>query len=145
MKTDYRDKEKVSKDRSSSLQPTAIKMKSKAYEKALKQVRSLCLALPETREVEAWGHPTFRAGKKMFAGFGRDEKGLTLGLSVGFERQDELLENDRFFPTPYAARLGWVSLHIDGKTDWNEVRGLIREAYRQVALKRMLKALDQQE
>jgi hypothetical protein len=27
-------------------------------------------------------------------------------------------------------------------TDWNEVRGLPHEAYRQVALKRMLKALD---
>ena len=114
------------------------------YEKTLKRVRGICLTLPEAREVEAWGHPTFRAGKKMFAGFGADVDGLNIGLAMGYERQDELLNDKRFFPTPYAARLGWVSLHIDRKTDWKELQGLIREAYRQVALKRMLKALDDQ-
>jgi hypothetical protein len=31
----------------------------------LAEVRKLCLALPESVEVEAWGRPTFRAGKKM--------------------------------------------------------------------------------
>src|SRR5437879_4658401 len=118
-------------------------MKAKGYEKALKQVRSLCLALSETREVIAWGHPTFRAGKKMFAGFGQNEEGLTLGLKVGFDRQDELLQDDRFFPTPYAARQGWVSLRINANTDWDEVRDLVLEAYRQVAISRMLKALQE--
>jgi predicted DNA-binding protein (MmcQ/YjbR family) len=119
-------------------------VKARAYDQALKKLRAICLALPETKEVEAWGHPTFRAGKKMFAGFGQDGDGLTIGLSVGFDRQGELLEDERFYPTPYAARLGWVSLRIDGTTDWDEVSGLVREAYRQVAIKRMLKALDAQ-
>ncbi len=117
-------------------------MKSRAYERALKQLRAICLALPEAREVEVWGHPTFRAGKKMFAAFGEDAGELAVGLKVGFDRQEELLEDGRFFPTPYAARQGWVSLRIDGDTDWDEVGGLLREAYRLVALKRMLKALD---
>jgi predicted DNA-binding protein (MmcQ/YjbR family) len=112
------------------------------YERALKNVRSICLALPEASEVEAWGHPTFRAGKKMFAAFGQYDDGLTLGMKVGFDRQEELLKDHRFFPTPYAAHQGWVSLYVDGKTDWDEVAGLVREAYRQVALKRMLKALE---
>ena len=111
-------------------------------DKALREVRSLCLALPETSEVEAWGHPTFRAGKKMFAAFGGEGGDRTLGLKVGFERQEELRKDARFFPTPYAANQGWVSLRIDNQTDWDEVNGLVREAYRQVALKRMLKALD---
>jgi predicted DNA-binding protein (MmcQ/YjbR family) len=117
-------------------------MSAKGYDKALKKVRSICLALPEACEVEAWGHPTFRAGKKMFAAFGGEGSEMTIGLKVGYDRQDELLEDERFFPTPYAARQGWVSLRIDGRTDWGEVAGLVREAYRQVALKRMLKALD---
>jgi predicted DNA-binding protein (MmcQ/YjbR family) len=119
-------------------------MKSKASDKARAQVRSICLALPEAVEVEAWGHPTFRAGKKMFAAFGEGPEGLTIGLKVGFDRQEQLLEDDRFFPTPYAAHQGWVSLRLDGKTDWTEVKRLVREAYRQVALKRMLQALDGQ-
>jgi predicted DNA-binding protein (MmcQ/YjbR family) len=118
-------------------------MKSSAYEKTLKKVRSLCLTLPETSEVEAWGHPTFRAGKKMFAAFGEGDEGLTLGLRVGLDRQDELLGDPRFFPTPYAAHLGWVSLRLGPRTSWTEVEGLLREAYRQVALQRMLKALDE--
>jgi predicted DNA-binding protein (MmcQ/YjbR family) len=117
-------------------------MSTKRYEKALQQVRSLCLGLPEAAEVEAWGHPTFRAGKKMFAAFGEYEGEMSLGLKMSFDRQDELLEDDRFFPTPYAARLGWVSLRIDDNTHWNEVKALLREAYREVALKRMLRALD---
>jgi predicted DNA-binding protein (MmcQ/YjbR family) len=106
--------------------------------KALERIRRLCLALPETKEVEAWGHPTFRAGEKMFATFGDN----ALNLIVGFDRQEELLEDPRFFATPYAAYRGWVSLRIDGETDWYEVAALVQEAYRQVALKRMLQELD---
>jgi predicted DNA-binding protein (MmcQ/YjbR family) len=116
--------------------------KSKDHDKLLKQVRSICLDLPESKEVEAWGHPTFRAGKKLFAAFGEDDGVPTIGLKVGFERQDELLNDRRFFPTPYAARQGWVSLRLEGKVNWEEVRGLVREAYCQVAIQRMLKALD---
>jgi predicted DNA-binding protein (MmcQ/YjbR family) len=117
-------------------------MATRTYDRALKEVRAICLALPETREVEAWGHPTFRAGKKMFAAFGELEGVLSIGMKMSHQRQDELLEDERFFPTPYAARLGWVSLRVDGRTDWVEVRGLVHEAYCQVALRRMLKALD---
>jgi predicted DNA-binding protein (MmcQ/YjbR family) len=119
-------------------------MSAKSYDKALKTVRSICLALPETSEVQAWGHPTFRAGNKMFAGCGEDAGDLTIGLKVGFERQDELLKDDRFYATPYAAHQGWVSMRIDNNTDWEEIKGLVREAYRQVALKRMLQAMDAQ-
>ncbi|HLJ93086.1 MAG TPA: MmcQ/YjbR family DNA-binding protein [Gemmataceae bacterium] len=117
-------------------------MPTSRYGKALKKLRSLCLALPESCEVEAWGHPTFRAGKKMFAAFGEYDRVLSLGLKMSDERQDELLEDSRFFPTPHAAHQGWVSLRIDNQTDWDEVNRLLREAYQQVALKRMLKALD---
>jgi predicted DNA-binding protein (MmcQ/YjbR family) len=63
-------------------------------------------------------------------------------MKMSFERQEELLEDGRFFPTPYAARLGWVSLHLDDRMNWDEVALLLREAYSQVALKRMLRELD---
>jgi predicted DNA-binding protein (MmcQ/YjbR family) len=119
-------------------------MSARGYDRALREVRALCLALPEAREVEAWGHPTFRAGKKMFAAFGEGEGGLAIGLKVGHDRQEELLKDGRFFPTPYAAHQGWVSLRLDRTTDWDEVGRLVREAYRQVALKRMLRALEAQ-
>jgi predicted DNA-binding protein (MmcQ/YjbR family) len=118
-------------------------MNLKSTDSDLQKLRSICLALPEAREVEAWGHPTFRAGKKMFAAFGELEGVRSLGLNLGFDRQEHLLKDDRFFPTPYAARLGWVSLRFDRKVmDWHEIRALLLEAYRQTANQRMLKALD---
>jgi predicted DNA-binding protein (MmcQ/YjbR family) len=95
----------------------AVTMSSARYKNALKQVRSICERLPEMSEVEAWGHPTFRAGKKMFAAIGEGEEGVSLGLKVGFERQEELLKDERFFPTPYAAHQGWVSLRVDDPMD----------------------------
>jgi predicted DNA-binding protein (MmcQ/YjbR family) len=120
-------------------------MTAKGRDQVLEKIRSLCLALPEACEVEAWGHPTFRAGKKMFAAYGGEGNDMSLGLKVGFDRQDELLQDSRFFPTPYGAHQGWVSLWIDERTDWDEVAKLLREAYRQVALQRMLRLLDTEE
>src|SRR5436309_1235256 len=118
-------------------------MKKVGHDKVLEQIRAICQELPEFKEFKAWGHPTFRAGKKMFGGYGNGPPdGPTLGLNVGFDRQEELLHDPRFFPTPYAAHRGWVSLHLDAKTDWEEVKRLLREAYKQVALKRMLAALE---
>ena len=85
--------------------------------------------------------------KKMFAACGWETDGgdPSLGLKVGFDRQEELLLDSRFFPTPYAAHQGWVSLRLQSKMDWAEVGRLIREAYRQVALKRLITLLDEQE
>jgi predicted DNA-binding protein (MmcQ/YjbR family) len=108
----------------------------------LKRLRTLCLALPETKEIEAWGHATFRAGKPMFAVLHGKPADPALALIVGHDRQDELLRDPRFFPTPYSAHHGWVSLRLDEPIDWDEIAALLREAYRKVALKRMLAALD---
>lgn len=33
----------------------------------LARIRAICLALPESHEVEAWGEPTFRVKNKLFA------------------------------------------------------------------------------
>jgi predicted DNA-binding protein (MmcQ/YjbR family) len=115
---------------------------SKFFDQAYQRIEAICLALPESAVVEAWGHPTFRAGKKMFAACGEQEGEVALGMNVGHERQEVLLKDNRFFPTPYAAHRGWVSLRIDKKTKWEEIRGLLTEAYRQVANRRMLRALD---
>jgi predicted DNA-binding protein (MmcQ/YjbR family) len=112
-------------------------------DKLIDRVRAICLSLPEAKEVEAWGHPTFRAPKKLFAAVGVEKDGTaSLGLKVGFDRQEQLLEDPRFFPTPYAARLGWVSLRLQPTMDWTEVAALATEAYRQVAHKRLIKLLD---
>ena len=49
-------------------------------QRMLARIRAVCLALPETAEVEAWGHPTFRVADKIFAGFTPDSVPVSTGL-----------------------------------------------------------------
>ena len=112
----------------------------------LDDVRRVCLALPETAEVEAWGRPTFRAGKRMFAVFeGNDDHPYALVLKPDASERGALLADPRFYVPPYHGPYGWVALDLTtAEVDWVEVAELAETSYRQVALKRMLAALDGQ-
>ena len=108
----------------------------------LTRLREICLRLPEVRETVKWGHPTFEAGKKMFAVLDHYQGRRCIAFRTSPERLPELLSDDRFYEAPYGARQAWVCLHADGRMDWAEVEGLLRASYCLVALKRMLAALD---
>ena len=110
----------------------------------LADVRRIALAFPEAVEVEAWGRPTFRAGKKIFAVFsGTDDHPSGLIFKPDGDERAPLLQDDRFYSPPYFGPAGWLALDLDaGPVDWDEVRELTDASYRQVALKRMLRALD---
>jgi hypothetical protein len=59
------------------------------------------------------------------------------------EERPALLADDRFFVPPYFGPSGWLALDFDAaRVDWEEVAELMDTSYRQVALKRMLRALD---
>lgn len=110
----------------------------------LSELREICLALPESAEVEAWGRPTFRAGKKMFAIFsGHDGHEFSVEFKPEPDERPALLEDPRFYVPPYSGPGGWLALDFTAaRVDWDEVRELMDSSYRLVALKRMLKALD---
>jgi len=107
----------------------------------LTRLRELCLAFPETKEVSSWGHPNFRAGKKMFATFETFGGRPSIAFRLEPVDVDLLLRRKEFFATPYG-RGQWVSLRADGRIDWRLVQHLLEQSYRLVALKRMLVALD---
>jgi len=111
----------------------------------LADLRAVCLAFPEACEVEAWGRPTFRAGKKIFAVFsGIEDRPWGVTFKPDPDDRRALLEDDRFYSPPYFGPSGWLTLDLDAKTvDWTEVGELVDASYRQVALKRMLKLLDE--
>jgi hypothetical protein len=113
----------------------------------LKDLRAACLCLPETSEVEAWGRPTFRAGKKLFAVFtGSEEDRYSVVFKPEPDERDALIADKRFSVPPYFGPSGWLALDFTAATvDWEEVGELMESSYRQVALKRMLKALDAQD
>ena len=103
----------------------------------LARLRDVALAFPEAVEVEAWGRPTFRAGKKIFGVYNDD--GLVFKPEPG--ERDALVHGQRFSIPPYFGASGWLALVLDDRTDWDEVRELLEGSYRQVALKRMIAAL----
>jgi predicted DNA-binding protein (MmcQ/YjbR family) len=111
----------------------------------LGRLRRICLKLPETKETVKWGHPTFEAGKKIFAVLDKYQGHTCIAFRVPADQASTLLQDDRFFEAPYAGGRGWICLRADGKLDWREISELLRESYRQVALKRMLAALAQVE
>ena len=112
----------------------------------LADVRRVCLALPEAVEVEAWGRPTFRAGGKgkIFAIFsGNDEHPFGLLFKPEAGERAALEQDDRFYSPPYYGPSGWLALDLTvAPPDWDEVAELVAGSYRQVALKRQLKALE---
>lgn len=107
----------------------------------LAELRKLSASLPETAEVEAWGHPTFRAGKKIFATFGEHEGAPSIGVKQTRPDQTALVGDGRFFVPPYVGQHGWVGVRVD-EVPWPLVADLVERSYRLVALKRMLRALD---
>lgn len=109
----------------------------------LARLRVVCLDLPESIELEAWGRPTFRAGKKIFALFsdGEGSAGSVI-FKPDVEERAALVEDARITVPPYWGPSGWLALTVDEQTDWGEVGELVEDSYRQVALKRMVAALD---
>jgi predicted DNA-binding protein (MmcQ/YjbR family) len=109
---------------------------------ALERLRPLCLRLPEVTETSTFGNPTFIAGKRTFAVLDRYKGAYAIAFKATHADQAALTMDPRFYVTPYSGKHGWTSLHLSDELDWNEVRALVESSYRLVALKRMLRELD---
>ena len=107
---------------------TALK-KAERQEKVLAKLREICLALPDAREVRTWGHPTFQAGKKTFAVLEEYEGHLCICFKATLPLQQLLIEDPRYFKSPYIGNQGWVSLIADAGPNWREVRQLVRKSH----------------
>ena len=54
-------------------------------------------------------------------------------------------EPERYFRPPYVGGRGWLGVYLDVAVDWDAVADIVEDAYRTVAPKRLVAALDQQE
>jgi predicted DNA-binding protein (MmcQ/YjbR family) len=106
----------------------------------LKRIRRFCLALPEVKETDSWGHPNFRAGKRTFVTFERIDDQDTVALRLHPFEVDDLLNHRGFVRTPYGQGK-WVSLMVSSRPKWVMVEALLLRSYRLVAIKRMIAAL----
>lgn len=102
---------------------------------ARERFTALCISLPGALEVAAWGHPTFRVGKKTFAAFEVISGRPSLALHVGRDEADILRDDARFFLTPYG-REEWISIWADGRVPWKLVESLVVASHRRVARER---------
>ena len=106
-------------------------------------LRPVALSFPEAVEKESWGRPTFRAGK-VFATYGvTQDHPHALVFKPDADERDALLADPRVLVPPYFGPAGCLALDLAAaEPDWDEVRELLDASYRQVALRRMLRALD---
>jgi hypothetical protein len=110
----------------------------------LAEIRTLCLSFPEAAEVEAWGRPTFRAGKMFCVYSGTDEHPNAIILQADDDERPALLEDQRFFLAPYWRTAPWISFDLAAAPlDWQEVGELVDTSFRRVALKRIVRQLDE--
>ncbi len=113
----------------------------------LERLRALCLALPETTERLSHGEPTwFVRDKKVFVTYADrhhdDRVGFWCAAPAGEQEAHMAAAPDRFFRPPYVGGRGWLGVWLDVPVDWVEVDEIVREAYRQIAPKRLLVQLE---
>jgi predicted DNA-binding protein (MmcQ/YjbR family) len=117
------------------------RIKTLEGESLLSRVRDIAKRFPEVNEeVDKFGHTSFRVKDKPFVMMGENEEGPSLAIKTLKTTQYLLLQQkERFFKTAYIGQHGWTSLHTNLTINWDEIEGLIKEAYLQTAPKRFVK------
>ena len=114
----------------------------------LVRLRAVCLALPEVSERLSHGSPAwFVRGKKTVATFADDHHGdgrlaFWCPAPPGVQEAMVAEEPERFFRPAYVGPSGWLGVRLDRDPDWDEITGIIEDAYRKVAPKRLVALLD---
>ena len=110
----------------------------------LNRLRSVCLALPETTERPSHGAPSFFVrDKKCFLMVLDDHHGdgrFAIWCAAPAGDQQLLVDADaeRFFVPPYVGHRGWLGVRLDRGLDWDELAGIVEDAYCTVAPKRLV-------
>ena len=114
-------------------------------ERTLERLREICLGLPETSERLSHGAPTFFVrGKRAFLMVLTDHHGdgrFAIWCAAPEGLQAMLVEADaeRFFVPPYVGHRGWLGVRLDRGVDWNELAGIVEDAFATVAPKSLLR------
>jgi hypothetical protein len=118
-------------------------------QRILARLRKLCLALPETSERLSHGAPTFFVrGKRSFLMVLRNHHGdgrFAIWCAAPAGLQQMLVEADpeRFFVPPYVGHRGWLGVRLDRARNWDELAGIIEDAYAEVAPPKLVEAARQ--
>ena len=115
---------------------------------ALERLRAVCLALPETSERLSHGAPSFFIRGKtcflMLLDNHHDDGRFAVWCAAEPGTQETLVagDPDRFFRPPYVGHRGWLGVTLHGRVDWNDVAGIVEDAFCTVAPKTLLDELE---
>ena len=103
---------------------------------ALRRLRALCLALPNTEERISWGTPTFRSPKRIYAMYadaathaGRRRPGVWIMAAPGRQERMTRTAPTRFFVPPYVGVSGWIGVWLDDVCRWDELADILASAH----------------
>ena len=109
----------------------------------LDRVRRVCLALPEAAEQEAWGEPTFRVRKKIFAMYanagnhhGGGRHALWVKAPIGVQEILVRSEPETYFVPPYVGVKGWIGIVLSAIDD-AQLEEQVVQSYCMIAPKKL--------
>lgn len=99
------------------------------------RLRALCLGLEGAYEQWAWGDPTYRVGRRIFAMEKRGDGRVSVWCKAPEGNQASLVVEapQRYFVPPYVGRHGWIGMRLDEEPDWDEVAEVVRRSYLLIA------------
>jgi hypothetical protein len=119
---------------------------ARSRRRVLERIRRLCTALPETSERLSHGAPTFfvrekRAFLMVLTNLHGDGR-FAIWCAAAPGMQELLVDADpeRFFRPPYVGHRGWLGVRLDRGLDWDELAGIVEDAYAEIAPPRLVEA-----
>lgn len=96
-------------------------------------VRRIALSLPETKEKQRWGHPTFDVAGKMFVTVPDDQ--TSFAVRCPRHERGELIaaEPEKFWVPPHEAHSSWIRARLAALEDLNELYDIVVDSWRQAA------------
>ncbi len=114
------------------------------------RLRGIALALPEASERVSHGEACFfagsRASSRQFVSLDDHHHGvdhLSFWCPAAPGVQEELIAADpeHYFRPPYVGHRGWLGVTLDNDPDWDEIAGIVRDAFCQVATRKLIAQL----
>ena len=99
---------------------------------ALKWMREVCLALPNTSEGVHYGEIVFKVGPELFASCGAKRGPRTIVFRIDAKRTAKVLARDPRF-SRYAYEKTALAIKASDVDDWEELRGFVEDSYRSAA------------
>ena len=108
-------------------------------ERVLAQIRAVCLALPQASERPSHGAPTFFVREKraflmvLTNHHGDGRFAIWCAAPEGLQAMLVEADPERFFVPPYVGHRGWLGVRLDRGLDWDELAGIVEDAYAEIA------------